>query len=614
MDDCPKSSWFKMEKLYDSFAEKPQWWAAVCSVLLFAVLQLLRPYYFLTDDNLTGFMPVMEEVLRRIWLGQNIFENPYLFGGGNFFKDPGSLGILNPVVLPVLFFPEQVRHLLMVEWVALVSFVLGSWAFVQMAKSLSRIYGLPDFPGAWIFLSLSWNFGLFSLAVGSSWLGFLGSQAAVPLLFWGMVERNARRSLLLLLVGAGYGLFCGHMHPFLMSALFFSLMVVPLALMEKRWGLLLRWGITYSVYLALLSPWLYFSLQEVGASVRQEELALDGAKSLSYPLILQMASLIAGPIFSFDGLGAEYFRLSKAYMTSIAFTSSGILFGLLLFRNSLRWKKACWFFVFFSVFIFFSPKHVMFPYLPFIAAALFGLTALLLKEGITTLEKVCLLFVPVLIVLLDRPDWLTSVISQIPVYRFLRWPVREVILMTFLFHVILLFNWQSFTARMRKFSMVAGVLMMAGFIAAHGNPSFSLMEIDRRLIISGEAAQWWKKIKSESGDAGPWIAVVDVKTLMQMDYRVPFTLTGSYNYPSFFEIRSLTGYCGNWIDMSKNWSGEKPYHWAGIFGPEEGARLRARNPELCYVEIKELGPDYAEVVAISPKTGQKWTIKVKLEP
>jgi hypothetical protein len=78
---------------------------AATLVLAFAgalLLQLWRPFFFLTCDTLSGTLPVSTEAYRRLWEGRSPFYNPYLFGGFNLLDDLGSFTLWSPRPHPVL--------------------------------------------------------------------------------------------------------------------------------------------------------------------------------------------------------------------------------------------------------------------------------------------------------------------------------------------------------------------------------------------------------------------------------------------------------------------------------------------------------------------------------
>jgi hypothetical protein len=69
------------------------------SALIFAVLQLWRPCFFLTDDNLDGGLPFFSEVGMRLWHGQSPFISQYLFGGHYHYLRDVTFFAWHPVYL-----------------------------------------------------------------------------------------------------------------------------------------------------------------------------------------------------------------------------------------------------------------------------------------------------------------------------------------------------------------------------------------------------------------------------------------------------------------------------------------------------------------------------------
>ena len=76
--------------------------SAALALLACVALQIWRPYFFLTDDNLVQYLPPMVEMGRNLQAGKPIFVSAYLFGGNyDWSSDASAFAFLSPL-LPLL--------------------------------------------------------------------------------------------------------------------------------------------------------------------------------------------------------------------------------------------------------------------------------------------------------------------------------------------------------------------------------------------------------------------------------------------------------------------------------------------------------------------------------
>src|ERR1043165_1634677 len=60
--------------------DRPVIGVCILSLLIVCGLEVWRPYYFFTDDNLNLY-PVMVESARNVWAGKNPYTSQYLYEG-----------------------------------------------------------------------------------------------------------------------------------------------------------------------------------------------------------------------------------------------------------------------------------------------------------------------------------------------------------------------------------------------------------------------------------------------------------------------------------------------------------------------------------------------------
>src|ERR1700733_14251561 len=87
---------------------------SACAII-FLLLEWWRPYFFLTDDNLSLGFPVFMEIGRHLKGGQSPFVSDYLFGGHyNLLRDPCFL-IWHPINMAATLLADTRAQFCMME-------------------------------------------------------------------------------------------------------------------------------------------------------------------------------------------------------------------------------------------------------------------------------------------------------------------------------------------------------------------------------------------------------------------------------------------------------------------------------------------------------------------
>ncbi len=208
----------------------------------------------------------------------------------------------------------------------------------------------------------------------------------------------------------------------------------------------------------------------------------------------------------------------------------------------------------------------------------------------------------VTVVFVVRPNWLGILLHQIPFFRSLRWPFREILQYLFFVHVWIALRCGACQSRGARLSAVAGTAIFAASLLLVAPWSFAPMRLDRELILSGQADGYWRRVKKSLGPQDQIIAVMDPKLTFANFSEIPYSLIGAYNYPSLFRVRGASGYLAAGLAPT-NVGGAAPFHWGGIYSPDAGARLLARNPNLRALQLVSLHPMRIELR--SAKSRQK---------
>ncbi|MDX6766666.1 MAG: hypothetical protein SFU85_07740 [Candidatus Methylacidiphilales bacterium] len=538
--------------------------------VFFGFLQWVRPYFFLTDDNLTGWHPIVMEVGRGLLAGKSPLHNPFQYGGFSILSDPGALVTVNPVALVISAVTAATGALAGAELFAFFALSLSAWSFYRLVGVLRESWGVDLSPGAGVLLSLSYAFNFYGLTIGASWVQFLGTQAALPLLLGGILEKDVVRSWKWLLAGSFCNLWLSHLHPYLYSTLFMSILVLAWFGVHRNPMLLVRWGVCQTVMLLTVLPILLPGYQSVGQSSRSEVVDVVNTSLGGVHLLAQVGGLFVAPLV-FLLRGEAKFDEQAVY--SDMTLMSGVclcLFVVMIGVHGRRFPILVGTAAALSLAIFFVLGEAL---AAVICAAFFIATVGLwqwLRDRRTSALEWCLFGVLGLVMLfVQRPAWLAELLLQIPVFKYLRWPFRECLLIVFLVHVLLCFGARFVSSRWFKGGIMAGLLVVLGMLAYAGAPTLNLMPQDRRLILGGQARAWWDGNMRELDDGRRWVPVMAEKDFKLLRYDTPFCLLGAFNYPSLYRVPSTIGYMGNWMNYPGDITFQDCYHWSGLISPEK---------------------------------------------
>ncbi len=518
------------------------------------LLQLWRPYFFLTCDTLSGTLPVSTEAYRRLWEGHSPFFNPYLFGGYDLRNDLGHFTLWSPLALPFSFLAKTPYYYVLPDVVGTLSLVVIAGAFCWSGLRIRRSLDLSISPALIVALSLSYAFTPYNFIVGASWIGFLNVQAAYPLLLAGALEKDWRRGLAIQATALLYAIFGGHMHLFTMLLIFGGSTVLLVAIMQRRSRPILVWVGAGLLTLLLILPLLWPSLVGFSHSSRSAGLSAATASRDNVAFHELAASFLLGP-FCQPLIGGISIDLSDpVYNTALAFTLVNVpLIGMLAWKR--RWNT--------------------------------------LEIGLAGLMLVAVAFIA-------RPLWLGEIFAHLPLLRSLRWPFREIVALHFLTHTLFLVGYRPPVAGMaaRRAALACGVFGVTAFALVFlcTAPTFWLFEPDRRLIISGEADRYWNQLKEKNGitPGHPRFAIqAQPETLMPLRPVVPFVLMGGFNYASLFRISNVTGFStipprnALWLESEL---GVRAWFWGGIYSKRAVDRITTAHPDVQRIALTRMQP------------------------
>lgn len=532
----PRRVWFNL-------ARNPLLLTLLLATLASIALQLWRPLYHLTDDNLDGFLPVFVEFSRRLWSGQNPFVSEALFGGGYNFLFDGGMGLLSPLLLLATPIGCTRWYYLAPDVIASLNLITIALAFCWAGVQLRQRLGLKITNGTLVFLSISYAFSAFNLVVNASWIGFINPQAAMPVIFAALYEPSRRRSILLITGATLFGFIGSHMHPFLYMNGFVGLLALFVARQQRSWKPLLALFAGVALAGLMVSPLLVPAMMGFSSSQRQAALAVGDATASRLPFVQLAASALLGPIAAPLVPKMYVHSADPTFSTAIAFS----LVNLPLIWMLVRKRKVS-----------------------------------LLEVGIAF----CIVVAAFLIV---RPIWLEMIMLKIPLLRSLRWPFREVADLNFFLHLLALLNLGSVMHRTARWGVVAGTAAFC-VIFLGAVPTFSPMYIDRDLIVSGKAAEFWQMLSDRIGEKPRVIVAAHPGLVLgrQIQY-APYSLLGAFNYAALFNFVNVSGYSPTQAGSAAS-LGYRPYHFGGIYWNAHAEHIWQQHPELTLMELLRNSP------------------------
>lgn len=509
-----------------------------------------RPYYFLTDDNLTYWTPLIASASRSLVGGQTPFFNSFLIGKGfDLLRDPNSLWMWNPLFLLLARLSQTRWVLALCDLTASFHILLAATSFTALGLQLRSQNKLKISDKRLALLSLSFAFSGYSLVVGASWVMFLANVAALPLFLLGLTHSRARTGLVLVSLATLYSLTMGHLSPFIFTLLFLGMFVAFVAVQTRSFDVLGRYLGGLSLGTIAICPLLWLAWQGFSASPRHLSLPLSETMTSSLDPLSQIFSFVGGYA------GVQLLEVSR-----IRDADAVQAFPVC----ALAWL-ALW--------IFKRPKDE---------------AGVELNPARHVLENAALLVIPTVMIFIARPLFLAQLMSHLPLFRSLRWPFRESFVLLFLVHFLLLFRVQLLSRRVfGRVAFAGAAFFVVGFVAFAPH-SFAPMPVDRSLLLSGQSEKFWAQIRPHLRPGDKIIAVVPEDTIVHLN-SVPFSLLGSYNYPALLGVPGASGYTTPGSGQVRV-AGQSPYHWSGTFSPEQADFILKREPKIWAVRLLSLKP------------------------
>ena len=511
-------------------------------------LQIWRPFFYLTEDSFTGFFPVAVQVCRAIWSGGSITANPYLYGGtGGLLTDPSSLGLWSPWLF--IFSPVALTGMrdALVDLVSLGNSFVIAGAFASSASYLRKRLGLVYSDYLILFAALSYTFTPINLVMGSSWVGFLNAQVVYPVLLAAVHARRAWKGIAALSAAYLYGLIGGHAHPTIMAVFFGAFLAGGIAWAARSWRPLAIFAGAGAVCVVALAPVLLSTFAGFSGIARSSGFTPEASVVGRVPFDVLVNSLLFGPVSTFWHPAENVFEMAPGFVMAQGFSVVNLA-ALIATCLALRHRR-------------FGRYSVVFVFL-------LGLTMLWIVH----------------------PPLVSFVHNHLPLLKSLRWPFRECTILLFSLHALLLWHADELRRLARPIRAMPFAVGVGAFalLALCPPPAFSSMELDRQLVLSGEADRYWAKIRNSTPASEPVRIVIGASPKLILDgwNNFPMSVLGGYNFASLFQVTSVSGYRGN-SPATQFYRGIYPLHWGGIFAEQVARELYAQEPGLTLVILHE---------------------------
>jgi hypothetical protein len=510
------------------------------------VLEIWRPYFYLTDDNFSGYLPAVVEFSRKLWSGQWPFVNDHVFGGGyQLLRDPSGLGLFSPWLILFSWVALTPMYYALPDIVSICNSLTIACAFCWSALWLRRHFQLSTPDWLIVAVSLSYTFTPYNMIVGSSWIGFLNCQASFPLIVVGFFHPSKIRAVLLQTAALIYSLLGGHAHTFLVLCVFSGLLSLIVSFLSRDARPSLRLICAAVLFFVVLLPLLLPTFAGFQESPRANGVSAQEASISRIPLLPLIISYLLGPATTALGIeGLPAHRADPGFNLSLAFSLANLVFLCSLF----------------------------------FVRRLSALSIALL---------VCFLAAALMVI---RPPWLAIGLSHVPLLRSLQWPFRELWLMHFTAHLFLVLNYRT-PPRVLLASVCAASLLVFSGIFFYRSPTFYLFDLDRKLVISGEAERYWSQLLRENGTPPRVIVGMDPRFFYYFRNEVPFTLLGTYTFGSLWGFVSESGYTFTTAPtQQKHPDWPRPYTFPGAYTTKDVMTIWQKDPSVWRIDLLRVRP------------------------
>jgi hypothetical protein len=518
----------------------------VVGLFIFCLLEIWRPYFFLTDDNLSSGLPMFTEMGRHLKSGESPFVSDYIFGGNyNLVRDL-SFDNWHPVYFLSSLLADTPARFCILDLSSLVFILLAAGGFTLLGFKLVREFN-PGLPVIYlVFFTASYLFSSYILNVTASWTNFLINQSALPWMALGILDRRLLRGTLFIFLASLHEIFGAYAAMTLSNGIFLTLLALGLTVLRRS--------------AIPVSSWVFGNLMAVLASATFLVRVLDGF--------------------------THSFRV--AGMTLKESTTNNIpaaLYPFSFFCGNWtdlvgRWGGEA------------VVKSADFPHLSVMLACGASwclLPALFSPAKWRGMEMLLLSLIVLLVVWTIRPLALARIMHELPVLKSMRWPFRECLQLLFFFHLFLLIRHPGLLQGWSPALAVFGLIMFLLPLPFSRVPTLNPLFLDRKEVLSGSAEKFWTQVKTQLQPTDAIITVIDPDLLKKEIVKLPYSLLGTANFPAFYRFRCASGYSPT-APLTQRPLQTDPEFWFGAFGTDQLPRLLHERADLKMIVVDGVNP------------------------
>jgi hypothetical protein len=516
----------------------------LASALVFLVLELWRPFFFLTDDNLDGGYPFFVEVGHHLLHGQSPFISNHLFGGHYDLSHDMTFFVWHPLYLLVSLLADTPLHLGIIDADAFLLFMIATAGFVCLADHLRREEGVRISDGWLTFFTLSFVYSMIALGTATSWLNFGCNHSALPWLALGILQKKWRAGFLLIALFSLHQILGGNPTPTVSTSLIFSVFAVGLARQRRSWQPLLCWGAGNLAAIALVLPLLMPAMHGFSESVRARGVSMDDMQAYSVSILDFPTALFFGmALWWTHPFNTELLHAHETYILALG-SSAAIWCIIPALAGRDRWRPLEW---------------------------------LVLGMIVFTAFLVC------------RPAFVIRMMTHLPVLKSMRWPFRELLQLQFFIHFFLLLRRPGYAPLTRwRVAVFSAAIYVLPAVTYSLPPTFNAMNWDRRLLLSGKYQDYWAQVRPLLKPTDR-VAVLISRPLYDSDrFDIPYTLLGTYNYACIEGIMNTSGYSST-TPLGQLYT-RVGYYPFGAYIPEQRQDLLRDHPDVKFITLESLQP------------------------
>jgi hypothetical protein len=525
----------------------------VLCLALFFLLEIWRPCFFLTDDNLASGLPMLTEMGRHLKHGQSPFVSDYIFGGNYDLLRDLSFVNWHPVYFFASLLADTPGRFWILDLSSLLFMLLTVVGFTILGSTLVREFN-PGLPTVYlVFFTASYLFSSYILNVTASWTNFLINQSALPWLALGILDRRLLRGSLLILLASLHEIFGAYAAMTVSNGIFLTLLAVGLTVVRRSAIPVSSWIFGNVMAVLVSAPFLVQVLGGFTHSFRVAGMTLKESTANNIPAALYPFSFFCGNWTDLvGGWGGDAVVKSADFPHLSVMLACGAAWCLLpaLFRPT-KWRG---------------------------------------------IEMLLLFLMALLVVWTVRPLALARIMHGLPVLKSMRWPFRECMQLLFFLHLFLLLRHPGSLKGWPPGIAVFGLLMFLLPLPFSRVPTLNPLFLDRKEVLSGNAGRFWTEVETRLKPTDYIVTVIDPDLLKQEITKLPYSLLGTANFPAFYKLRCASGYSPT-APLKQRLLKTDPEFWFGAFGTDQVPELLRERPDLKMITVDGVDPLRISLVA-----------------